>query len=62
MVDEKRIGARPEQLRQPYLRWRSFGINVIELVVLGSRPSRRKCPDLRGHGLHFAPERCLALQ
>src|SRR5262249_57484597 len=62
MVDDQRIGARPEQFGQPYLCWCSFCINMIELVVLANRAAQRKSPDLRGHGLHFAPERYLALQ
>src|SRR5262245_56989459 len=62
MVDNQCIGARPEQFGQPYLSWRPLCINVIELVVLANCPTPRKCPDLRGHDFHFAPERYLALQ
>ena len=62
MVEDQGIGARPEQFGQPHLRWCPLCVNMIELVVLGNRPTRRKCSDLRGHGLHFAPERYLALQ
>jgi hypothetical protein len=35
---------------------------MIELIVLENRTTRRKCSGLCGHGLHFAPERNLALQ
>jgi hypothetical protein len=35
---------------------------MVELVVLGNHATRRKCSDLRGHSLHFAPEHNLALQ
>jgi hypothetical protein len=62
MVDDQGIGARPEQFGQAHLRWCPLGVNMIELVVLGNRTTRRKRSDLRGHGLHFAPERYLALQ
>ena len=62
MVDDQRIGARSEQFGQPHLRWCPICINAVELVVLANRPTPRKCPDLRGHGLNFAPERYLALQ
>src|SRR5262249_29476239 len=62
MIYDQRIRARPEQFGQPYLCWCSFCINMIELVVLTNRAAQRKSPDLRGHDLHFAPERHLALQ
>src|SRR5215470_3932298 len=62
MVEDQRIGARSEQFGQPHLRWYPLCINMIELVVLANRPTLRKRSDLRGHGLHFAPERYLALQ
>jgi hypothetical protein len=35
---------------------------MIELVVLPNRPTPRKGSDLRSYGLHFAPERYLALE
>jgi hypothetical protein len=47
---------------QPHLRRCPLCVNMIELVVLGNRTTRRECSDLRGHGLHFAPECYLALQ
>src|SRR5262249_43186990 len=62
MVDDQSIAARPEQFGQPHLRWCPLCINMIELVVLGNRPTWRKCSDLRGHGLHFASKQNLALQ
>ena len=46
----------------PHLRGCPVCVNMIELVVLGNRPTRRKGSDRRGHSLHFAPERDLALQ